>query len=326
MHALLALNSADLAAADLAMAAPPVWQLLAVGGLTLFSVVTVGLGVMTATRNRKEAQTLRARISGGEAAAVEGPGNPTQDKLVEGLNRLGDLVSKGRVSRNLVEYLGKAGFHSRSAPAIFLGSKVFLLLIASSSMAAIVINSDLGVPMMVNCILLAGGLASFTPNILISRLRNKRATQIKRYLPDAVDLLEICMSAGMGLDQAWNSVGDELRRVSPVLSDEMELTNLEIQLGVPRHQAMRSMAERTGADDISSLVALMIQSDRFGVSVVDAFRSFAGSMREASSRNAEESAEKMSVKMMGPMVLFIFPTLMIVMLGPAVLQLLTHLN
>ena len=100
----------------------------------------------------------------------------------------------------------------------------------------------------------------------------------------------------------------------------MELTNLEIRLGVERSISMRHMAERTGADEISSLVALMIQSDRFGASIVDALRIFAVSMRETSSNKAEEAAEKMAVKMLAPMVLCIFPTLLIVMVGPAVLR------
>jgi hypothetical protein len=149
--------------------------------------------------------------------------------------------------------------------------------------------------------------------------RDRRRKNIRRHLPDAVDLIEICVSAGLGLDQSWNSVAEEIRRVCPTLADEMELTNLEISLGASRAVAMRHMAERTGAEDISSLVALLVQSERFGASIVDALRTFATTMRETWSRRAEEGAEQMAVKMLFPMVLFIFPALLIVMVGPAVL-------
>ncbi len=125
---------------------------------------------------------------------------------------------------------------------------------------------------------------------------------------------------------AWNSVARQIRGVSGAFADEMELTNLEINLGVPRSTAMRHMAERTGAEDISSLVALLIQSDRFGASIVDALRTFAQSMRESRSQEASEAAEKMSVKLLFPMVLFIFPALLIVMVGPAILELVKTLG
>jgi tight adherence protein C len=147
--------------------------------------------------------------------------------------------------------------------------------------------------------------------------RDRRKAEIERHLPDAIDLLEICVTAGMGLDTAWNSVAADIRRVSPTLADEMELANLEISLGATRAAAMRHMADRTGVEEISSLVALLVQSDRFGASIVDALRVFARSMREIRTQRAEESAEKMAVKLLFPMVLFIFPALLIVMVGPA---------
>jgi tight adherence protein C len=139
-------------------------------------------------------------------------------------------------------------------------------------------------------------------------------------------MLEICVSAGMGLDAAWNSVSDEVRRVSDHMSDEMELTNLEINLGTPRAVAMRHMAERTGVEDISSLVTLLLQSERFGASIVDALRTFARSLREIRSQRAEENAEKMAVKLLFPMVFFIFPVLFVVMVGPAVIVMMQTLG
>jgi tight adherence protein C len=121
----------------------------------------------------------------------------------------------------------------------------------------------------------------------------------------------------MGMDMAWNSVSDEVRAVSPTLADEMALTNLEIHLGAPRVVAMRNMARRTGADELSSLVAVLVQSERFGTSVVDALRTYANAMRETRSMRSQEAAEKMAVKLLFPMILFIFPSVILVMIGPA---------
>ena len=137
------------------------------------------------------------------------------------------------------------------------------------------------------------------------------------HLPDAIDLLEVCVSAGIGLDLAWNLVSDEIHRVCPMLADEMALTNLEIHLGSPQTVAMRNLAKRTGVQEISRLVAVLVQSERFGTSVADTLRTFAAAMREGRSARAEEAAERMAVAMLLPMILFIFPAVFVVVAGPA---------
>src|SRR5205809_980064 len=118
------------------------------------------------------------------------------------------------------------------------------------------------------CIIVAV-LAAFAllPNLAVTLRRRKRTADVRSHLPDAIDLLEICVSSGMGLDMAWNAVCDEFRGVSGILADEMALSNLEMHLGAPRADAMRNMAKRTGVEDISSLVATLVQSERFGTSV-----------------------------------------------------------
>jgi tight adherence protein C len=169
--------------------------------------------------------------------------------------------------------------------------------------------------------LCATGFLFFVPNLVLAHRRSKRRTEVRRHLPDAIDLLEICASAGMGLDMAWNSVADEVRSVSGTLADEMALTNLEIHLGAARAVAMRNMARRTGADELSSLVAVLVQSERFGTSVVEALRTYANAMRETRSMRSQEAAEKMAVKLLFPMILFIFPSVVLVMVGPAAMTL-----
>jgi tight adherence protein C len=161
----------------------------------------------------------------------------------------------------------------------------------------------------------------FVPNLFLRFRCQSRRAEVTRHLSDVVDLLEICVSGGMGLDMAWNAVGDEVRAVSPLLADEMALTSLEMHLGADRGVALRHMAQRTGADQLSSLVAMLVQSERFGTKISDALQVFAASLREQRSEKAEESAEKMAVKMLFPMVVLIFPVVIIVSVGPAAITL-----
>lgn len=151
--------------------------------------------------------------------------------------------------------------------------------------------------------------------------RRKRRNEISCHLPDAIDLLELSVTAGMGLDQAWKAVTDQVRGVSPTLADEMALTNLEIHPGASRPDAMRHMAERTGAPELGSLVACLVQAERFGTSMRQALRNFATGMRENRSQLAQEAAEKMAIKLLFPMILFVFPPAVMVMAGPAFISL-----
>jgi tight adherence protein C len=166
-----------------------------------------------------------------------------------------------------------------------------------------------------------GGIGPFfLPNLVVLARERKRREETRRYLPDVVDLLEICVSSGIGLDMAWNMVAEQIHHVSPVLATAMDLSNFEIHLGATRTEAMRNMAMRTGADQLSSLATILVQSERFGTSVAVALREFADSMREERRMTAEESAEKMAVKLIVPMVLFIFPAIIIVTIGPAAIN------
>jgi len=291
--------------------------------LTGVTVTALGGAAMLVHRGREEARKARARALA-ERDAMQPPG--TRPRLVQTVHRVGQMVSSGRTSTTLQEELAGAGYHGTSAASVYLGAKVLLFLVGLAGFGFVAFSFELPLALRVFLVLVGCASLFFVPNLWVAVRRDRRRTEIRRYLPDAVDLLEICVSAGMGLDMAWNAVSDELRRVSTTLADEMELTTLEINLGVQRAVAMRHMAERTGVEDISSLVALLVQSERFGASIVEALRTFARSMRELRSQRAEESAEKMSVKLLFPMVVFIFPALLIVMVGPAVLELVRALS
>ncbi len=139
-------------------------------------------------------------------------------------------------------------------------------------------------------------------------------------LPEALDLLVVCVESGNGLDAAINRVGEEMKLSNPVVSEEFKLLSLETRAGKPRADALRSLSERTDLDEVSSLVTLVIQTERFGTSIGQALRVHADSMRTKRYQKAEEIAQKMPVKLIFPLFLFIFPAILIVVLGPAVIS------
>ena len=162
----------------------------------------------------------------------------------------------------------------------------------------------------------------FIPRFLLKKKLKERQRRIRIGLPDGLDLTVICVEAGLSLDQAMMRVGDDLRTAHPDLSAEFHLFNLETRAGKPRAEALRNLAERTGVDDIRSLVGTLIQTDRFGTSVAQALRVHSDSLRTERRQRAEEQAAKTTVKMIIPLVLFVMPSLIVVTVGPAIIQLL----
>jgi tight adherence protein C len=290
------------------------------GDLTIPSLVFVAVtalgGAVLVGRGARRAR-LRDRFDKAEERATRARADHSPGLVVRILKRVAQMLSIGRPSLRLREELTKAGYHSGGAGSVYLGIKTAVFVVGVAGLAALLL--PLETPMAINIVLILGGAAmlSFLPNVVVHLRRAKRAEDIRRRLPDALDLLEVCVSSGMGLDAAWNSVADKVRGVSTTLADEMALTNLELHLGSSRATAMRRMAERTGVEEVSSLVAVLIQSERFGTSISDALRTYASSMRERRSLQAQEAAEKMAVKILIPMVLFIFPAAFVVTVGPA---------
>lgn len=298
-------------------------------GLSAISLGGAGIAIQ---RSRREKQIARQRSldvaptpAAGAPQPAAAPGEGRR-RLLSTLGRLGRGVGGGGTSRSLAQQLATAGFHSPSAPTLYLGAKAGLFLLGLIGGAVVLLPTSYPLLGRLFGCVFAGSFLSFVPNLVVTKARTKRRKSVDRHLPDAVDLLEICVASGMGLDAAWAAVNDEIRSVSDVFADEMELTTLEISLGIPRAEAMRHMATRTGVEDLSSLVALLVQAERLGASIGDALTTFARGLREIRSQRAEESAEKMSVKLMFPMVMFIFPALLLIMLGPAVIQLVRAMN
>ena len=158
------------------------------------------------------------------------------------------------------------------------------------------------------------------PDIWLKLKTSTRKEKIVKGFPDALDLLVVCVEAGMGLDASIHRVGEELVLTHPELSDEFKILNLELRAGKARSEALRNLAERTNIEDVKSLVTLLIQTDRFGTSIAQALRVFSDSFRTARYQKAEEIAAKIGTKLIFPLVLFIFPCMFVVLVGPVAIQ------
>jgi tight adherence protein C len=212
-------------------------------------------------------------------------------------------------------WLIQAGYREPRHLTIFLGIRMLVALVA---FAGVVIFSGVKSPPL---LLGMTALGFFVPRFLLKRKIRDRQTRIRIALPDALDLTVICVEAGLALDQALHRVGEDLKHAHPDLSDEFYLVNLEMRAGKPRVEALRNLVSRTGVDDIKSLVGTLIQTDRFGTSVAQALRVHSDSLRTERRQRAEEQAAKTTIKMVPPLVVFVLPSIIIVTLGPAIIQL-----
>lgn len=284
--------------------------------LAFIAVVAIGASILMVHEHGKKMLQMKLLE---EHVMEEVAETEAQQKtsLLEFIEKIGNYVSHGHSTTTLAEQLICAGHLGKPAPAIYTGIKMLLFIAGLIAIAIIVIPINIYIVTKITLIFLGGVLLFFVPNVIILMQFKKRRNEINQYLPEAIDLLEICVSSGIGLDMAWNIVSDEIQSVSSVLANAMALSNFEIHLGANRVQAMRHMATRTGVDELSSLAAILVQTERFGTSIGATLQVFAASMREERNFRAQENAEKMAVKLIIPMVLFIFPAVLITVVGPA---------
>ena len=172
----------------------------------------------------------------------------------------------------------------------------------------------------------AFALGFLLPDMWLTWRVSSRQHKLRRGLPDALDLLVICVEAGLGLDQALLKVSQDMKISHPELSEELQFVNLEMRIGKTRIDALRELARRTGLDDIKALTAMLIQTERFGTSIAQSLRVYSDDMRIKRRQRAEEMSAKTSVKMVPPLVFFIFPALMVVILGPAMITLMHQMK
>jgi len=270
--------------------------------------------------------TRLARIAGIAATTREEPkfAERQKDRVRDTLANVGKLLpppSTEKASR--VELLMiRAGYRSPEALMAMRGVKIIFPILTLTGMyfsGAYKFNAFL-VPVV------AVGLGYLVPDMWLTWRVSVRQHKLRKALPDALDLLVICVEAGLGLDQALMKVSQDMRISHRELSEELQLVNMQMRVGKTRLDALRDLAQRTGLDDIKTLVAMLIQTERFGTSVAQSLRVYSDDMRLKRRQRAEEMSAKTSVKMVPPLVFFIFPALMVVILGPAIITMMRTLG
>lgn len=232
------------------------------------------------------------------------------------------ILPKDDLERNKVKSdLYRAGYHSPQALQIFFALKIVLavslasiVLLASPFMPSVDTNSLMLYTVM------AAAIGLLAPNYFLSKSLGKHLRLLRNGFPDALDLLVVCVESGLGLGPALQRVADEINVSHPELSLELATVNAEMRAGVQREKALKNLSQRTGLPDIRGLVALLVQSMRFGTSVADALRIYSEEFRDKRMQAAEEQAAKIGTKMIFPLVLFMFPVFFVVAVGPAALR------
>jgi tight adherence protein C len=221
--------------------------------------------------------------------------------------------------------LANAGFRSDAAPMVYSGLRVVCLgLFFVISVVLFVPGRPMGFKTMQGVIAMTG-LGFYLPNIVLWWLRRKRQEEIFLSLPDALDLLVVCVESGLGLDAAMRKVCDEMSEHAKTIAEEFSLANFQLQMGRPRREVLHDLGVRTGVDDVRSLAAILIQADRFGSSIAQALRVQSDSMRTRRKQIAEEKAAKTAVQLLFPLILFIFPGIFVVLVGPAAINIMETL-
>ncbi len=241
------------------------------------------------------------------------------ERVAAPLHRLAPPSAKE--ARKLQQQLMQAGYRSPNAPVIYRAIQLASLVAFPGAVAlgSMVMARPVGSALF----WIIGGfiIGFFLPRYVLRRMIKGRQQRVRWGLADALDLMVVSIEAGLGLNAAMVRVGDELKDVHRDISEEFELCNLEIRVGRDRDEALRNLAERTGVDDLRSLVAMLIQADRFGTSISRAVRVFSDSLRTKRRQRAEQAAQKAAVKLLFPLACFLFPVLFVVLLGPAFINL-----
>ncbi len=287
--------------------------------IVFVAVVTATLVAGWQTRNRTLAKRLEA-LTAGHASDMQ-PTSGWVQKMVQLSGPLAKLslpTGNWEDSRLRVRFMN-AGFRNASAPALFFAAKTSLTFVLPGLALLYAAVMGLGLQPHLFLALLVGlaAVGYFAPNVILERRIAARKQEIFEHFPDAIDLMTVCVEAGLGLDAALSRVGVELGLASPALSEELHLVNLELRAGSTRERALRNLSLRTGIEDVDMLVALLVQSDRFGTSVASALRVHSDSLRTKRRQRAEENAAKIPVKLLFPMIFCIFPSMLLILLGPA---------
>jgi tight adherence protein C len=301
----------------------------------IFGMLVAGIVICIGFFFRLQKSRLRERLEE-ETKADLTPSRPQEGSSFDieflpkaVVDKVEDSLGLKRGSAKINELkraLTQAGIYHDLGPPIYFGLKLGLTVALPVLSMPFVFGR--GLPVFILLAIFFGllTLGYFLPSLILSHLVETRKKKIKEGLPDALDLMVVCVEAGQGLNAALKRVSDELNLSNPILAREMTMVNLEINAGLEREVALRNLAERTGVDDVASLTSMLIQADRFGTSLAQSLKVQSETLRTTRRQRLEELAAKTPVKLVFPLLLFIFPALMVVIIGPAVIRIMENLK
>jgi tight adherence protein C len=304
-------------------------ELIAIAVFVSLSLITLGAVTFGNRAKATPQQRLRSLAVGAAAAGanVEADDESSPFRLASDLVEKVGFWAQGtfktddnkKDKQDLATTLAHAGFRSQRAAPLYLGSRFFGIVIGIGAFALLSEIKGLGQTFAFGSI---GALVGYyAPHYYIKRRINKRFTGIRKALPDVLDTIITCVEAGLALNAAMDRVADERMRVrGDVMGGELKYMTYEMQAGIPREVAFHNLGERNGVDDLQSLAAFMVQSEKLGTGLTEALRIYAAELRTRRRQRAQEQANKAAVKLLFPLVFFIFPTMFLVILGPAMMK------
>jgi tight adherence protein C len=295
-------------------------------------IFSLSVGILLAiiallVRQRFQASPAKRLFS---ETSTRTPTEKTQREIISAqlANRFKDILGFRKnplKAKELKQKLIRAGYYGERAMTIFVFFKVAMPILLPLLTIPLILNLKISGGMKPLLMYAPIALGCYLPNLFLNHQIQARQKKINEGLPDALDLLVVCVEAGLGLNAAIKRVADDSKVNNPVLSQEFYVLNLEILAGLAREQALRNLAERTGVEDLSTLCAILIQADRFGTSIGTALRVQSDTVRTNRRQKLEEKAAQVAVKLIFPLLLFIFPALMVVIIGPAIIQVMENL-
>ncbi|GAB2476542.1 MAG: type II secretion system F family protein [Comamonas sp.] len=289
--------------------------MLTIALLTFFAVMLAALALrlwLTPTTTEQRLKTL-----------APSPDNDWKETVVKLVGPFAHLSSptEGMNATPLRLRLLNAGIRHEDAPLVYFGAKTLLPLLAAVGMYSLLLaTGTTDTAILVFWVATSALLACYLPNLTLRWMAARRKREIFESFPDAADLMLVCVEAGMGLDAALGKVTEEMRIKSEALAEELHWTNLEMRAGSTRERALRNLAARTNVGEIQTFSAMLMQADKFGTSIGDSLRVFSDDLRHKRQMRAEELAAKIPTKMLFPLVMFIFPAIIMVVLGPAIIR------
>ncbi len=280
-------------------------------------------GILHYTGSRRMVRDRFKKAPAAEAISLyqRGGGSNLKKRFLDWISSFGEYAMKDKEDTSKVRFsLIQAGYRHPKGPAILLGIRVLApFLLALPYLLVNVMGGVMASGNLLVCLMLAG-TGFYLPPFILKALIGRRQERLDHSLPDVLDLLIVCVEGGLSLQSALHRVSDEVHNICVDMYHELHLTNAELRTGISREMALKNLGERTGAQTVKSLVGIMIQSDKMGTSIAKALRVHSDFLRVQRGQKAEERAGKLPVKIMIPLLLFIFPVIMIIVIGPGAIM------